>query len=204
MRQSLIELIAQLQDATVFIIGGGASLRGFDYSKLAGQKVIGINQACVYVPNLTAMYWADEDWAARNYDTLSADPCKLRFCGRMHVADTVLLNGIKTLCDATPLVITGSTGLSANINHVCGNNSGSHAINLCINAGAKRIVLLGFDMKPKHWHSDYTLAYDQSVYDGFLESINSIAAVKPADVEIINCSMDSTIEVFPKVAFDDL
>lgn len=203
MRPSLTELKAQLKDSTVFIIGGGASLRGFDYSKLDGKKVIGINQAGVYVRNLTAMYWADEDWAAKNYDTLLAHPCKLRFCGRMSVSDSAMRGEVQALGGATPLLITGSRGLDSDINRVRGNNSGSQVINLCINAGAKKIVLLGFDMKPNHWHNDYPMAYNQSIYDEFLASINSIAEAKPK-AEIINCSMDSSITVFKKVPFDEV
>lgn len=200
MRLPLLELQAELQGATVFIVGGGNSLRGFDYEKLSGRKVIGINQACVYLPNLTAIYWADEDWAARNDDTLNAHACKLRFCGKPHPSDAVLHTEQKLLGGATALKITGQLGLDDDINCVRGNNSGSHVINLCINAGAARIVLLGFDMKLKHWHDDYTLSYTDEVYNGFLDSIESIA--RSTHIQIINCSIESRINVFPKVPIE--
>jgi hypothetical protein len=203
MRPALIQLKEQLTNETVFIIGGGSSLIGFDYEKLKGKLSIGINQACVYLPNLTAIYWADEDWAARNNDTLDAHSCKLRFCGRKNLSETVIANDIKALGGATPLRITGDFGIDDNINNVRGNNSGSHVINLCINANAATIVLLGFDMKPKHWHNDYIFHYDNSIYDGFMKSIESIAAACPT-TKIINCSMESHITCFPKVPFDEL
>lgn len=204
MRLPLVELQSELKDATVFIVGGGSSLRGFDYSRLDGHKVIGINQACVYLPKLTAIYWADEDWAARNYDTLMDHTCKLRFCGKHHPPDVALHTEQKLFGNATALKITGILGFDDNINRVRGNNSGSHVINLCVNAGAKRIVLLGFDMVPKHWHDDYVLSYTDEVYEGFMLSINSMAAALIGKVDVINCSMNSAITAFPKISIDEI
>lgn len=204
MRQSLSDLKSLLKDNTVFIIGGGDSLKGFDYSKLDDKLVIGINQACVYLPNLTAIYWADENWAAKNDNTLNRHNCKLRFTGKMNLRGDYATSSTKAPGGATLLSITGKLGLDSDINNVRGDNSGSHVINLCINAGAKKIVLLGFDMKVGHWHNDYEFGYDDGIYQTFLASINSIAAALPEDVEIINCSLESNIKVFPKVPFDEL
>lgn len=204
MRRSLSDLKSLLKDGTVFIIGGGDSLRGFDYSKLDGKLVIGINQACVYLPNLTAIYWADGDWAAKNDDTLNRHTCKLRFAGRPNLRGNYATTENMAAGGATLLNITGKLGLDFDINCVRGDNSGSHVINLCVNAGATRIVLLGFDMKVGHWHSDYEFSYSEDIYQGFLESINSIAPALPEGVEVINCSLKSNIQVFPKVPFDEL
>lgn len=202
-RTPLLELTTQLKDDTVFIVGGGQSLRGFDYNILQDRKVIGINQACVYIPNLTAIYWADEDWAAKNDDTLERHSCKLRFCAKRNPAlDYATNNTYRMLGGAIPLKLTGDQGFDPDINNVRGNNSGCHVLNLCVNAGAKRIVLLGFDMQVGHWHNAYELSYNTEVYQGFLQSINSMAAELPSDVEVINCSMISAIEAFPKVPID--
>ena len=204
-RTPLLELTTQLKDATVFIVGGGRSLRGFDFGRLKGRKVVGINQACAFVPELTAIYWADEDWAARNDDTLAAHSCKLRFCAKRNPAlDYATNNTYRMLGDAIPLKLTGDSGFDPDLNHVRGNNSGCHVINLCANAGAKRIVLLGFDMQLGHFHGAYELSYNTEVYHSFLRSINSMAAELPSDTEVINCSMESAITVFPKVPIDDI
>lgn len=202
MRLPLVELQSELRGATVFIVGGGDSLRDFDYSRLDGKKVIGINQACVYLPNLTAIYWADEDWAAKNDDTLKDHACKLRFCGKPNPPDVALQSELKLAGGATALRITGVFGLDSDPDCIRGNNSGSHVINLCVNAGAAKIVLLGFDMKPGHWHDDYVLSYTDEVYVGFLTSINSIADV--IGIPVINCSMGSAITAFQKIPIDEV
>lgn len=204
MRSSLVALHEEIRDATVFVVGGGKSLRDFDYSRLDGKKVIGINQACVYLPNLTAIYWADEDWAAKNDDTLNRHSCKLRFAGRRNPADIMLHSEGKLLGGAAALKITGEFGLDTDFNHVRGNNSGCHVINLCFNAGAANVILLGFDMRPGHWHDDYTLQYDKSVYEHFLVSIDSMAVELSGRMGVINCSMHSAISAFPKIPIEEL
>lgn len=203
MRPALLELRRILEGTTVYIVGGGSSLRGFDFKRLTGKNVIGINQACKYIEELTAIYWMDMDWAAKNYDTLERHKCKLRFCGRMQVPVGFESSDSKTLGGAIPLHITGRIGLDRDVNHVRGDNSGSHVINLAINCGVSRIVLLGFDLQPNHWHADYDLTYSQSVYDRFADAMYSIANVEHG-VEILNASPCSALEAFPKVNLDEL
>lgn len=204
MRPALYQLKSHIQDNTVFIVGGGSSLKNFDFNRLKGRKVIGINQAANYIKDLTAIYWVDEIWAAQNYHILETHDCKLRFCGRYGVSDFCIMNDIRSVADSCPLRITGAYGFDPDINNVRGNNSGAHCINLCVNLGAKRIVLLGLDMVPSHWHDDYNLHYDDSIYDQFLSSIESMARELPKGIEVLNCSMISRITCFKKVPFDAL
>lgn len=204
MRDTLKTLVDTIKGTTVFIVGGGASLKNFDYSRLEGHNVIGINQACKYIPSLTAIYWADEDWAARNDYTLESHRCKLRFCARKNLPVGFDANNqIRTVGGATPLYLSGDTGFDSNINNVRGNNSGCHTINLAINAGANTIVLLGFDMSVGHWHNDYELSYNTEVYESFRRSIDSMVENIPDKVNIVNCSPISTITSIPKGSVDD-
>ena len=46
-------------DETVFIIGGGPSLKGFNWSLLAGKKTIAINRAIQFYPKADALYFTD-------------------------------------------------------------------------------------------------------------------------------------------------
>lgn len=83
-----------------------------------------------------------------------------------------------------------------------GQNSGFQAINLAILAGARRIVLLGFDMnateKKVHWFGDHPIQTPVSNFSAWLPYFPKLAkAVKPLGVDIINCTPGSAIRCFP-------
>ncbi len=96
-------------------------------------------------------------------------------------------------------------------------NSGAAAISMAVHAGAKRIILVGFDMKlsedkRQHWHD----LYGKGVYDNpkkmmklpfqrHLRGFEFIAKdAKRLGVEIINASPDSAITQFPKMSIKEL
>jgi hypothetical protein len=84
-----------------------------------------------------------------------------------------------------------------------GANSGYQAINLAIHFGARRILLLGFDMGATgagHWfgaHPKPLVNVEAHEYRLFAVTFNSM--VKPLDemgVEVVNCSRASNIACF--------
>lgn len=91
-------------------------------------------------------------------------------------------------------------------------HSGGGAINLAALTGVKRILLLGFDMKPSgdvtHWHAGGPGYYKPTVqksFDRFLMSFPKIAEdAKRLHIEILNVSMESAITVFPKVQLKEI
>lgn len=98
---------------------------------------------------------------------------------------------------------TGRPGLGREVIHTNG-NSGAQAINLAFLFGARRILLLGFDMKrgPKgerHWHPDHPapLVQDQC-FDEWIKKFGPLAAdLKAAGCEVINCTPGSALTCFP-------
>ena len=44
---------------TVYLIGGGPSLKNFEWNSLHGKKTIAINKAITFYPNADAVYWTD-------------------------------------------------------------------------------------------------------------------------------------------------
>lgn len=98
---------------------------------------------------------------------------------------------------------------------ICWNgNSGASAINVAYHMGARRIILLGFDMNldsnlSQHWHIHYASAGRDKKDKNFkkrlpfhrhLKGFPDIARdAKKAGVEILNVSPDSAIQDFPKV-----
>jgi len=107
-------------------------------------------------------------------------------------------------------------GISSNPKAVCWNgNSGAAAISVAANAGAKRIFLLGFDMKlddtqHQHWHNLYKrhgvkrnkpggLPFKKHL-QGFPQILKDAQA---RGIEIINVSPDSAITEFPRVVLKE-
>jgi len=103
------------------------------------------------------------------------------------------------------LAATGKAGLESRQSAIrTGRNGGYQAINLAVHLGAKRIILLGFDMKPDkkgrdHWFGEHPnkvpLNYDLMVrlFDTLVEPLAA------RGVEVINCTPGSAIKAFPKV-----
>lgn len=112
-------------------------------------------------------------------------------------------------------------GISSNPKMISWNcNSGASAISVAANAGAKRIILLGFDMTrgaegDQHWHSLYRTSPRQtgvkalpSKHDPFHRHLLGFPQIakdaKARGIEILNCSPISAIKEFPKVNVKDL
>ena len=90
-------------------------------------------------------------------------------------------------------------------------NSGGAAINLAVQFGVKRIILLGFDMKldannNQHWHKFYAgnLKTVHTTMKMHLKVFPLIANDLQGKVSVINCGLDSAIECFPKMMFKDI
>jgi hypothetical protein len=106
---------------------------------------------------------------------------------------------------------TGSKGLEldpSGLKH--GINTGYRAVNLAFHFGAKRIILLGYDMKrgdgPKrleHWHGDHPVP-SRSQYPTFIKYFLTIVdPLKEHGVEVVNCTPGSALECFPMADLRD-
>ena len=87
-----------------------------------------------------------------------------------------------------------------------GASSGYQAINLAVHLGARQIILLGFDMQPtggeSHWHGDHPKGLANPTADTFAAWRRRYATLPPdletADVEVVNCSRETALTVFPR------
>jgi hypothetical protein len=84
----------------------------------------------------------------------------------------------------------------------CG-NSGFGALNLAVQFGARRIILVGFDMRVDrgaHWHSDHPIVNPTLL--GIERWRRLVDAVAPQltglGVRVVNASLDSALLGFPK------
>lgn len=89
-----------------------------------------------------------------------------------------------------------------------GGNSGYGAINLAYLFGARRILLVGFDMQRtdgrSHWHGDHAPPLSQGQpFAQWLPRFKRLAAdLKAAGVAAINCSPTSALDCFPVVPIE--
>lgn len=90
-----------------------------------------------------------------------------------------------------------------------GGNSGFQAINLAVQRGAKKIIMLGYDMgfsSKKHWwdgeikrESRYS-NYDGP--DGWIEKFKKAAKIIP--VPVVNVSRETALTCFPRANIEDV
>jgi len=102
---------------------------------------------------------------------------------------------------------TGTAGLETNpMGLKTGRNSGYQAVNLAYHLGAKRILLLGYDMgytnaRHQHWHeADFP---GSSPYAQFRQSFETIVQpLKAAGIELVNCSRETALTCVPRMALE--
>lgn len=197
-----------------FIIGGGPSLKGFDFSPIHDRRVIGVNNAFKLGAWVDACWWGDTRWRNHNFEELSRFP------------------GLRVCCDPDPKDIPGiffflrsrsriSKGLDPVNGRVFWNgNSGVSAINFAFHTGAHRVILLGFDMKfggesktERNYHNEHTWAHPKKEpYTRYLEFLKDVPiAIKRINdngrpFEVLNAGPDSEIpdSVFKKVRLEDV
>jgi hypothetical protein len=185
------------KNETVYIIGGGPSLKNFNFANLKGHKTIAINKSILFHNDADVLYWTDSrfyTWYKNDIDNFNG----LKFAlkpGSQYTSDiNILKKGIPHGLEKDPGVLAH------------GYNSGYAAINLAYHLGASRIVLLGFDMhntnKDTHFHDGYPAsAASNYIYkDKFIPGFKELErCLRIEGVTVFNASPHSQLNVFPKI-----
>jgi len=188
------------QGQTVYLIGGGPSLKGFEWNRLKGKKTIAINKALKFYPNADAVYWTDGrvySWLEKEINNFKGLKYTIR--AKSYATKVNLLRRGKKF------------GLEKATNSIAhGNNSGYAAINLAIHLGAKRIILLGYDMgqtnQGSHFHDGYPVnatsakIYKEQFIPGF-DLLKKELAGK--DIQIFNACPTSNLKTFPIITIEE-
>lgn len=207
---------------TVVLIGGGSSLTRDQVNVVAKAhavrraKCVAINDAYHLAPWSDILYAADARWywwqqhgkasaglglspecVRRNWAAFGGQKCSIESSSMVADESVHFLrnthgsaHGLGLSCDPRSLVT--------------GRNSGFQALNLAVLAGAKRIVLLGFDGGKgrdgrSHWFGDHPEATPDAVYSYFRQAMSAAEnALNDLGVEVLNCSPGSMIDSFPK------
>lgn len=179
-----------------YIIGGGPSLRGFDFARLKGKNTIGCNSAFYLGHEIARVcFFSDYEWFLQHYDALSD------YDGEVFTHHEALvlhpdkwLNVLRRYDDGLHLDGLGFGG-----------NSGCSAINLALLMGARRIFLLGIDCggETHHWHNHDPGSAPKEpaeLYGKFKDGFHAIARDMPElfpDRQIINLNPNSALRIFP-------
>ena len=191
--------------ATVACLGCGPSLTQAQVDLVRGRcHVIAVNDAWRLAPWAEVLYACDWRWWHKHAGVPAFTGLKVTLSNSLgHVA---VWPEIKVLEN------TGTEGLeSAPTGLRTGRNGGYQAINLAVHFGARRIVLLGYDMKPdaqgrSHWFGDHEdWPTRPSIFrDVFLPHFDALArALEETGVQVVNCTPDSALDVFPKADLAD-
>ncbi len=214
-------------DGECWILGGGPSMpRQFGVPESVIQQVLnGVKPPSVYSPYLYPIH--QRNVVGINAAYLIGNWMKVIFFGdqgffKSHKLRLAKYPGLVVTCAAPKayeyrrygikLVERDSmkAGISSEPNKVIWNhNSGAAAISLAVHLGAKKIRLLGFDMRADesntHWHSVYKKNLSDHTVKRHLRGWPQIAADgKKMGVEIINVSPDSAIESLPKATLKEV
>lgn len=194
------------QDEEVFIIGGGSSLRDFDWLLLRDEHTIGCNQAFRLGPEICDVcIFCDIKFIFRDnnprkgfYDELE------RFPNPVVTNNNVLGKRKIPWLKYMPRKVRGLGRTSLGYNK----NTGAAAINLALLMGAKIVYLLGFDMfldkqgRP-NWHDKLLDKPCEKTYVQMLEPFDKyikkdLETMFP-ECRVINVTKNSNLNTFPKV-----
>lgn len=194
------EKFSEFRGQDVFLLGGGRSLKGFDFSKLAGKKVMGINDAYKLGPDLIRVcFFSDLHWWYAHEKELEA------FSGE---GGLVATHNPTVTHEPHPEWLKALHRLKDGLSHEgvgYGNGSGPSAVALALLLGAKNVYLLGFDGKPSetgknNWYDERVKPNQTDVYlkfnDGFQKIANQLPEIFP-ESRVVNLTEGSALEMFP-------
>jgi hypothetical protein len=185
-----------LDGMTVFCLGGGPSLAGFNAECLRGRRVIAINQSLYLAPWADLLFFMDTHWFEQNHEAV------LGFKG-------VIVTGSRQIKGRYPdrvrrVTFRGKTEFEFNTPELKFSRSSGHAaIAVAIAMGAVRIVLLGYDMRRvdgrSHYHNAYGSEDDKLFsHDFLLQFAGWNEAARRCGVSIVNATPGSALSEFAR------
>ena len=190
---------------TCVIVASGPSAADIQLDAARGKaRFIAINNSWRLAPWADALFACDLRWwdrYGRDVDgfvglKLSTDANACRrypYLGRV---------GLDRTSDKLNLLVKGRVGW--------GGNSGFQALNLAAQFGAKRIVLVGYDMttaRGVHWHGRHPTGLHNPTENNIIRWRRAIdgasADLAGLGIDVLNASPASMLTAYPKVSFLD-
>lgn len=189
---------------TCFIVCGGPSLRGFDFKRLRGRKVIAVNSSIFSAPFADALVFGDGRW----WGWHKAAVARMNYAG-------LIVSPAAELTERWPhqLMRKGKPpGLQLPATALAmEDTSTTPAIGLARHFGVKCMVFLGLDQQAAkdgatHHHPAHHIGSAAGCWDERqMPELKLVAKqLKALGIEAINTSLDSRIDWWPKRAIEDL
>jgi len=187
----------------VFILGGGPSVKRFPITRLKDKHVIGCNDAYLFGEDIVdILIFGDKKWWDYHHDQVAFRAFRNPvFTNHRKMRDVLGVIHAPREESGFHRCALGWNG-----------NTGASAINLALVLGASRVFLIGFDMTSSdtgetNWHSNPLDKITEIHYERYKRqmamSISTIYANWP-EVEVINLNVDSAMDLFPKVSWDQV
>lgn len=180
---------------TAYVIAGGPSLTGFDFSVLQGRNVIAINSSAMSVPFAPFMFFGDDRWGYEHKEavrTFAGEVVTVSSgCGVAKVRVMKKIVPPPGIMQRPDALVMRWTSLTA-------------ALNLAYHLGAGRIVLLGADMRAApdgrtHHHKPHRWPQVIGCWNTqMLDVKQSAEDLALLGVEVVNTSLESLITWWPK------
>ena len=212
-RQLLKDSEPAMKNKEIYIIGGGSSLKGFDFNQLKDLDTIAVNMAALDVPDPTYCITGDSNIFRKLQEgffesvettwvvTIDTNHPVMKFKdGRIeHIHSNFVYN---PFCVNMLIPYKRCDGIGFSFKDFrSGFNSGFCAFQLAVLLGYKKIHLLGFDMRKNeqttHYHNWYkgksTISKTAFVkfYDNFVLALQIIK--EKTDVKVVSCSKISRL-----------
>jgi hypothetical protein len=211
---------------SVFVVAGGPSLSGFDFSLLDGKDVIAVNKAVDHIKKPS--YFVTVDYTYLSKSDHSIKTYSDRGIKTVFIASTSLSKKNDTYVDTKHNItysrlnefnhivesncsVNAESGFSSNFtNFANGTNSGFCAVQLAISLGYKNIYLLGFDYNTDgertHFHNSYNTR--SNIFERiakYKENIITAIKLNNGRANIISCSATSALnEYLPYMDFNEI
>lgn len=193
-------------ESTIVILASGPSLSVADIATCRSiasvdhdTHILAIKDSVRLADWAEALYACDRRWWRAHPETKTYRGLKYG------------LEAVSDRPDVQALRNTGELGLELDPSGLrTGRNSGYQAINLAVHLGARRIVLLGYDMQPdakgkQRWFGEHSYGGPAIPFYTFRERMPSLVEPLAAlGVRVMNCTPNSALECFPRHRLDEV
>lgn len=191
------------QVAVVVASGQSASQVGLEQTR-GRCRVVVVNSSFRLAPWADVLYAADRQWWEHNHgDVLGFSGLKITARESIGKKFNIKIVNVKTISEAEAhcfhLEPKGTIGHSG--------NSGFQALNLPLQFGSRKIVLVGFDLFGEHWHDKHIEPLRNprpGAMELWRERLDAQATrLKAMGVEMLNASDQSALTAYPKMSLNE-